>query len=382
MTPRSAVIDGPETGDPPRWRTRWSRREDDRRQHAYDEAASTWQRHHDHLTRLRIEAAGFQGYLPSTVGLPVQLADHEVVYRVLTGVQLVEVPARHAVGLPAPGVTIGVRSTPGGRGSPSGLRIVDDGALVVTSQRVTFSGSGGEREWRYADVTGLAHHTDAPLSLLHSTEEPRLAGLLAPPAAVVNFRFYLTLAFAAATGRRADVVADIDASLTAHEATRPVPPPPARPTDAPLTALRPDRRTSAAVALVVIVAALTTAAFNAASTDPPYRAEAGTSAPFATDPPGPAGATFPEPVTSTGTPTLPAALSTTARADGTGQQPAPGTSPVPPWASANAAPVATKDHTRRPRPTVRPVPTTGRTPATAPPPRTAAPSKTAPEPSE
>ncbi|MEV1145813.1 hypothetical protein AB0I76_19370, partial [Micromonospora sp. NPDC049799] len=298
MTARSAVIDDPPTGDPARWRTRWSRREDDRRQRVYDQAVSTWQRHHDHLARLRIEAAGFQGYLPSGAGLPVPLADHEMVYRVVPGVRLVEVPARHAVGLPAPGVTIGVRPTAGGRGTPRGLRIVDDGTLLVTDQRVTFSGSGGEREWRHADVTGLAHHTDTPLSLLHSTGEPRLAGLLAPPATVVNVRFYLTLAFAAATGRRADVIADIDASLAAHETTRPVPPLPARPADAPLTARRPERRLSAVAVLVVVAAAGITGVLTAASTDPPYRAEAGTSTPVATDPPSPAGATSPDPVTS------------------------------------------------------------------------------------
>ncbi|MGN9809271.1 hypothetical protein ACTMSW_07920 [Micromonospora sp. BQ11] len=381
MTAESTVIDDPATGDPPHWRTRWSRREDDRRQRAYEEAASAWQRHHDHLTRLRIEAVEFRGYRPSGAGLPVPLADHEVVHRLVPGVRLVEVPARHAVGLPAPGVTTGVRRIPARPGAPRGLRIVDHGIVLVTDRRVTFAGSGGAREWRYADVTGLAHHTDAPLSLLHSTGGTRLAGLLASPDAVVNFRFYLTLAFAAATGRRAEVVADVDASLVAHEATRPVPPPPARPADAPLTARRPDRRTSALAALVVVAAAWTTGVLGTASTDPPYRAEAGTSAPFATDPPAPADAVSPAPVASSAGPTPPRTPSTTARADETGRRPPTTAPPVRPTAAPHAAPPTAKDQTWRRPPSARPAPTGDRTPAPAPPAATVAPSETAPEPS-
>ncbi|MCG5434930.1 hypothetical protein PSH25_001461 [Micromonospora sp. PSH25] len=179
----------------------------------------------------------------------MELDDDELVFRVLPAAQLVEAEARHIPGLPRPGGFCSFAET-SSQALPAGLRVVDTGMAVVTSHRVAFAGREHRREWRYADLVGPAHHPDVPVTLL--PDRCRLQGLLVPANAVVNFRFYLTLA---AADDRAAVIAQVDALLAAHRAARPAPLLLVEPDDAPLTAVRPDRRAlgAAAVAAVVFV---------------------------------------------------------------------------------------------------------------------------------
>ncbi|MER5332082.1 hypothetical protein [Micromonospora sp. NPDC002717] len=261
----------------PAWRVRWAERESGRRSCAYDAEVEGWRRRHDHLVRLRIEAAGFLGYAQPRTGLPVDLGDDEVVFRVLPAAELVEAEARHVPGLPAPGLTVATTEVAAaGRALPKGLRVVDAGPAVVTNRRVAFAGRAGRREWAYADMLGPAHHPDVPLTLLHATDGGRLAGLRVPATATVNFRFYLTLALATAVGERAAVTAQLDALLAAHQHARPVPPSPAAPSQAPLTALRPDRRTALAAAVATLAyAMLTVGTSGSEQPGPSYRADGG-----------------------------------------------------------------------------------------------------------
>ncbi|WP_146765286.1 hypothetical protein [Micromonospora saelicesensis] len=231
------------------WRIAWAERENERRQHAYRDATDAWRRRDDHLARLRIEAASFLGCTQPRTGLPVELDDDELVFRVLPVAQLVEAEARHIPGLPRPGGFCSFAEA-SSQALPAGLRVVDTGMAVVTSHRVVFGGREHRREWRYADLVGAAHHPDVPVTLL--PDRCRLQGLLVPANAVVNFRFYLTLA---ATDDRGAVIAQVDALLAAHRAAPPAPLLLVDPDDAPLTAVRPDRRAlgAAAVAAVVFV---------------------------------------------------------------------------------------------------------------------------------
>ncbi|MDG4836921.1 hypothetical protein O7631_10375 [Micromonospora sp. WMMD967] len=229
------------------WRIAWAERENERRQRAYRDASDAWQRRDDHLARLRVEAAGFLGCTQPRTGLPVDLADDELVFRVLPVATLVEAEARHVPGLPTPGGACSYADA-WSEALPPGLRAVDTGMAVVTSHRVAFGGREHRREWRYADLVGPAHHPDTPFTLL--PDHSRLSGLLVPANAVVNFRFYLTLAVA--TDRTA-VLAQVDALLAAHRAARPAPIVLAEPDDAPLTAVRPDRRALGAAAIAAVV---------------------------------------------------------------------------------------------------------------------------------
>ncbi|MFG1913960.1 hypothetical protein [Micromonospora sp. NPDC048898] len=231
------------------WRIAWAERENERRQRAYRDATDAWLRRDDHLARLRIEAAGFLGCTQPRSGLPVDLDHDELVFRVLPVATLVEAEARHVPGLPTPGPCDFAPAS--AEALPAGLRAVDTGLAVVTSHRVAIAGRAHRREWRYADLGGPAHHPDVPVTLL--PDHRRLSGLLVPANAVVNFRFYLTLAVAVAAGERADVAARVDALRTAHRDARPVPLPVVGPEEAPRTAVRPDRRALGAAAVAAVV---------------------------------------------------------------------------------------------------------------------------------
>ncbi|MFJ6164945.1 hypothetical protein ACIQH6_07500 [Micromonospora orduensis] len=230
------------------WRIAWAERENDRRRRAYRDATDAWLRRNDHLVRLRIEAASFLGCTQPRTGLPVDLDHDELVFRVVPVAELVEAEARHVPGLPTPGPCAFAETA--GASLPAGLRVVDAGMAVVTSHRVAFAGREHRREWRYADLVGAAHHPDVPVTLL--PDHSRLSGLLVPASAVVNFRFYLTLA---ATEDRAALTAQVDALLSAHQDARPTPPPMAGPDEAPPTAVRPDRRVTAVAAVTAVVIA-------------------------------------------------------------------------------------------------------------------------------
>ncbi|MBM7492678.1 hypothetical protein JOD64_003900 [Micromonospora luteifusca] len=231
------------------WRLAWAERENQRRQRAYRDATDAWQRRNDHLGRLRVEAASFLGCTQPRTGLPVDLDADELVFRVVPSAKLVEAEARHLPGLPAPGPCDFAPTSD--EALPAGLRVVDTGMAVVTSHRVAFAGSERRREWTYADLVGAAHHPDVPVTLL--PDHGRLFGLLVPANAVVNFRFYLALAAASAAGDRAEVATQLDALLAAHQDARPTPMPVAEPDEAPLTAVRPDRRALGAAAVATMV---------------------------------------------------------------------------------------------------------------------------------
>ncbi|MFE9658226.1 hypothetical protein [Micromonospora sp. NPDC006431] len=366
----------------------WAQRENDRRRHAYDAEVEAWRRREEQLVRLGIEAAGFLGCTQPRTGLPVELDDDEVLYRVLPNAELVEAEARHIAGLPAPALAVGATPVgatavqPSGPVLPKGLRVVDAGMAVVTDRRVAFGGRTGRREWTYRDLLGPGHHPEAPVTLLHAADGRRPAGLQVPTAAAVNFRFYLTLAFAAATGQRAAVAPQIDALLAAHRAARPLPPPPVAPQDAP-TALLPPERMAAAAAVVVAVAfaALTNGTATPGTTDLPYRAAPGVSAGTGDQPEG-IGDIFPSPSARQGAPggrpvPSPAAVSVVLATDATpaASRPAPQAT-VGPRQKPPAAPVS------RTPPAVQPAPTTAAPPAAPPaePPATTPPSSAAPAP--
>ncbi|MEV0156950.1 hypothetical protein AB0H57_24915 [Micromonospora sp. NPDC050686] len=311
------------SGTHPRWRVAWARQETQQRRQAYDAAAAAWHRRQEQLTWQRSEAAGFLGCTQPRTGLPVDLDHDEVVYRVLPVAELVGAAGRHLPGLPRPALTVAPAGDDApGPALPAGIRVVDTGLAVVTDRRVAFAGPHHRREWTYADLAGPAHHPDAPLTLLPAAAGGPLAGLRVPPAAEVNFRFYLTLAFAAATGRRAAVVAHVDALLATHRDARPVPPRPAAPADAPVPLLRSERLAVAAAVLVVTaLAALPGGTTGSGEVVPPYRAAPGVNV-VATG--APEAGTGPEPVSGppAGGPATPPARSGSGEAAVAGDPPA------------------------------------------------------------
>ncbi|MEU2172042.1 hypothetical protein, partial [Micromonospora chersina] len=253
----------------------WARRENERRRCAYEAAARDWRRRDQHLERLLIEATGFHGCTLPGTELPVRLDDGEVVYRILPVAELVEAEARHLPGLPAPDPALTAELLDPADGPlPAGLRVVDTGTAVVTDRRTAFAGRAGRREWAHADLLGPGHHPDAPVTLLHPGDGGRPAGLRVPASAAANFRFYLTLAYATATGTRDGVAARLDALLAAHRAARPRPGRPLGVEDAPAVRRRPERLAAAGVVAVAVLLGVSAAGTWPATAGPARRAAA------------------------------------------------------------------------------------------------------------
>ncbi|MEU9828845.1 hypothetical protein [Micromonospora chersina] len=352
----------------------WARRENERRRRAYEAAARDWRRRDEHLERLRIEATGFHGCTLPGTELPVRLDDGEVVYRILPVAELVEAEARHLPGLPAPDPALTAELLDPADGPlPAGLRVVDTGAAVVTDRRIAFAGRAGRREWAHPDLLGPGHHPGAPVTLLHPGDGGRPAGLRVPVSAAANFRFYLTLAYATATGTRDAMAAGLDALLAAHRAVRPRPPRPLGVADAPVVRRRPERLAAAGAVAIAVLLGVTAAGTWPATAGPAHRAGpatgSATGAPdggLAPEPfpapagggdggpaPSPAGGSTPLPHPAGG-PTRPPVTQTPAGA-GTTQVvlPAPSraTTPAPAAPSTTSPPVSP---TGSPSPTVSP----------------------------
>ncbi|WP_192580003.1 hypothetical protein, partial [Micromonospora sp. AMSO31t] len=260
----------------------WARRQNERRRRAYEAAARTWRRRTEHLERLRIEATGFHGCALPGTELPVELDDGEVVYRIVPVVELVEAEARHVPGLPAPDPALTADLLDPADGAlPAGMRVVDTGAAVVTDRRVAFAGPAGRREWAHGDLLGLGHHPDLPVTLLHPGDGRRPAGLRVPVTGAANFRFYLTLAYATATGTRDAVGTQLDALLAAHRAARPRPPRPLGVADAPTERRRPERLVAAGAVAVAVLLGVAAAGTWPATAGPVHQAGATTDGPAA-----------------------------------------------------------------------------------------------------
>ncbi|MFG2109360.1 hypothetical protein [Micromonospora chersina] len=350
----------------------WARRENERRRRAYETAARDWRRRDQHLERLRIEATGFHGCVLPGTELPVRLDDGEVVYRILPVAELVEAEARHLPGLPAPDPTLTAELLDPADGPlPAGLRVVDTGAAVVTDRRTAFAGRTVRREWAHADLLGPGHHPDAPVTLLHPGDGGRPAGLRVPVSAAANFRFYVTLAYATATGTRDGVAARLDALLAAHRAARPRPGRPLGVEDAPAVRRRPERLAAAGAVAIAVLLGVTAAGTWPATAGPAHRAGPATSsatgAPdgdLAPDPlpaqegggdggpaPSPAGGPTPLPHPAGG-PTRPTVTQTPAGAGTTqGVLPAPSRATTPAPAAPSTTPPAVSP-TGSPSPTM------------------------------
>ncbi|SIN35202.1 hypothetical protein [Micromonospora cremea] len=233
------------------WRYRWARRQNVRRVSTFRGAEAAWRRRDDELRRLRALAAEFQGSVAAGAGLPLELADDEVVLWALPAAQLVEV--RHTTVLPAPDLTVAPPSGPLRPRRPDGVRVADAGMAVITSRRLVLLGGRGRRDWAYGRMTGLAHDPAAPVTLIQVLDRRRTSGLMLPTDAAADFRFKLTLAFADAIEQRAAVLAQLDELIAEHAQLKPFRPAVATPGQARLSALVPGGRRTVAVAAAVAI---------------------------------------------------------------------------------------------------------------------------------
>ncbi|WP_091339165.1 hypothetical protein [Micromonospora rhizosphaerae] len=236
------------------WRGRWAKRENKRRRRAYEDAVEAWSLRGIRLQRLRAAVEQFPAESPE--GLPVDLADGEVVVAVQPQAELVEVEAGRHVDLPTPELAVvPVRRTERARRLPHGIRVAGVGTAVITDRRVILLGREEDREWAFPLLSGLAHYPTAAITLLHTVDGRPLAGLRVPLDDAARFRLRLTMAYADFIGQRPLVLARLDAAVAANRRSRPPVPVVATAEQAPARArLAHPAIVAAAVALIALPA--------------------------------------------------------------------------------------------------------------------------------
>ncbi|WP_091339139.1 hypothetical protein [Micromonospora rhizosphaerae] len=294
-------MDGTESG----WRARWASRENARRRRAYEDTVEAWCLRGVRLQRLRAAAEDIPGR--TRAGVPVDLPDDENVILVQPSTGLIQVPAVDDTVPPVPELSVipVERAEPEAR-PPRGLRVVDAGIAVVTDRRLLLLGRKDDREWTYAELSGLAHDGSVPITLLY-THDGEVAGLRVPLGSAARFRLRLTLAYADATGQRGAVLARLDEAVAANRQSRPAAPVVATAEQAPARA-RLARPALAAASMLFVALAFATMTGSEAQYRPPTAlpAHGGIPAVLATPSPatevGPAASSAPEPPGTTTTP--------------------------------------------------------------------------------
>ena len=201
------------------WGTRWAERENKRRRRAYEDAVEAWCLRGIRLLRLR--AAAEELSAEPAADLPVDLIHDEVVLAVQPDAELVDVEDGQAE-LPTPELAV-IPVQRSGRTArlPQGVHVTDAGTAVVTDRRLILFGREGDREWTYRELSGLAHHPAAPITLLHTLDGGPVAGLRVPLKAAARFRLRLTMAYADYIGQRRVVLARLDEAVAANRRSRP-----------------------------------------------------------------------------------------------------------------------------------------------------------------
>lgn len=98
---------------------------------------------------------------------------------------------------------------------------IDVGTMLVSDQRVVFTGPKQTREWDYSKLVGIQHDPKEPWTALQVSNRQKVSGVLYDDDSADDVRFRLELAVAAYNGTRAELAALYDARLAALEATRP-----------------------------------------------------------------------------------------------------------------------------------------------------------------
>ncbi|HET6213643.1 MAG TPA: hypothetical protein VFE14_12335 [Micromonosporaceae bacterium] len=233
-------------------RQRWAERQNERRRTAYDTAFAAWRRDDDAARRMLASAVGFRGIPARDAPAYVQLRTGETLLWTAAGVSLLE--STRQPGLQAPGYA-GFSLYHTGGGPAPVATVVDTGVAAVTNRRVIFLGRH-RREWTYAKLVGLSHAADGRASLMRVTNRVRVSGLSMDAGLARGFRFNVALGIAESANDRPGFVAHIQRLLGNHQWSRPQPPEPVTPQQAPLLAgFGP--ATLAAAAVIAVIALCT-----------------------------------------------------------------------------------------------------------------------------
>lgn len=212
-------------------RNRWAERQNARLAADYQAALAAWKQNEQTIIWYHERAQSAQP-LDSIDGLKLR-RDERVLWMVPSA-GMVELSNTVSLFAPVHEVYSPIRETGGHLPlayAPSTVR--DNGFVAITDSRVLFVGARGNREWTFAQLDGVAHGSNTPMTLMRVGNRQHLSGLLFPPDQASPFQFYLSLALAEYRNDRAGFVAHLAGLLAHHRRTPPLMSAPALPSNAP-----------------------------------------------------------------------------------------------------------------------------------------------------
>lgn len=173
---------------------------------AYQKARQAWQSD-DELSRAYAELARTARPVTPAAGPKLRRGEH--VLWAADGVSMVELPDTISLFAPLPTGFSPTRKAGAYAPLPQ-LPMRDLGFVTVTNQRVVFTGGKGNREWDFAQLTGVVHGDSLPMTLMRVGNRQRLSGLVFPADSALAFQFFLSLGIAERHGERAGFVAHLE----------------------------------------------------------------------------------------------------------------------------------------------------------------------------
>lgn len=118
---------------------------------------------------------------------------------------------------------------------PEVQKIVDEGTIVLTNQRVVFQGMSKTREWAFSKLIGMDHADGQGMTIIHVSNRQKASGIFYGDESMDDFRFRFDLAWAHFNDELDDLIVSLKTRVQELEGSAPQPPqltPPLRPGDA------------------------------------------------------------------------------------------------------------------------------------------------------
>lgn len=106
------------------------------------------------------------------------------------------------------------------------VEMTDEGATMITTERIMFTGGVRTREWKFAKMLSVTH-SPAGYSVFAVSGNSKPAGIAFGPDVATEVQFRIELGAAIARNRLTHYLAELEAEKAHHDAEMPVPPPPA-----------------------------------------------------------------------------------------------------------------------------------------------------------
>jgi hypothetical protein len=121
----------------------------------------------------------------------------------------------------------------GGKITPGeeSINTTDEGATMITTERIMFTGSLRTAEWKFSKMLSVTHSPKG-FSVFALSGNRKPAGIGFGPDVATEVQFRIELGAAIARNRLPQYLAELQAEKAQHDALMPVPPPPPAPASA------------------------------------------------------------------------------------------------------------------------------------------------------